>query len=389
LNPFDIQPVRLGSLRRTTQRLPRCVSGTLPCHDRSRTSATKVTSVRRSLERLTLGDASHFTRPDSRRAPSLGLSKDPPLHRHHQGSPLPRTEVRFGHSLLHERLGPPSWFLPTLTVSSSSGSRACCIPQPTMRFTGFPAPPYPLRGRFGQSSPMPHPPEPSPREQPAPRHRSLLPPRRSRVGPLDLEALLHSRVRCIPSPLPARSCPLLSWASLPWNRGHVVSHLAIVTEDQRTRRRPRDLRTTRPHPTRIALPTSPGAHAAGAWQRLSTPPEGGAFGFGPRGSNILTSSGLLLRRALRRGRAVDPLASDDDRSRAREPPRIRRCEAPPHAATRTTYRGRDPQFRAGQASPSGLPDTWALRWDTVRASRITARLAPGDAAVLTRTEARS
>lgn len=183
MNPFDIQPVRLGSLRRTTQRLPRCVSGTLPCHDRSRTSVTKVTSVRRSLERLTLGDASHFTRPDSRRAPSLGLSKDPPLHRHHQGSPLPRTEVRFGHSLLHERLGPPSWFLPTLTVSSSSGSRACCIPQPTMRFTGFPAPPYPLRGRFGQSSPMPHPPEPSPREQPAPRHRSLLPPRRSRVAP--------------------------------------------------------------------------------------------------------------------------------------------------------------------------------------------------------------
>lgn len=157
----------------------------------------------------------------------------------------------------------------------------------------------------------------------------------------------------------------------------------------RIRRRLQDSRTTRPHPTRIALPTSPGAHAAGAWQRLSTPPEGGAFGFGPRGSNILTSSGLLLRHALRRGRVVDPLARDDDRSRPRAPRRIRRCEAPPHAATRTTRAGRDPQVRAGQASPSGLPDTWALRWDTVRASRITARLAPGDAAVLTRTEARS
>jgi hypothetical protein len=72
------------------------------------------------------------------RAPSIGLSKDPPLHRHHDRSPLPLTRgcasVPRCYTLHMGRLrgsSPPWRFTPPVAT------RACCIPQPTMRFTGF------------------------------------------------------------------------------------------------------------------------------------------------------------------------------------------------------------------------------------------------------------
>jgi hypothetical protein len=53
-------------------------------------------------------------------APSIGLSKElaPPSTSSLESSPA-HLAVRFGLELPHSRLGPPSWFLPTLTVSSS------------------------------------------------------------------------------------------------------------------------------------------------------------------------------------------------------------------------------------------------------------------------------
>jgi hypothetical protein len=88
-----------------------------------------------------------------------------PLHRHHAWSPLPHTRGCTSVQRYHATaLGPPPWFLPTLTVSSSTRSRACCIPQPTMRFIGFRLLParlpavgrlLPLRCSTLQSVPLP------------------------------------------------------------------------------------------------------------------------------------------------------------------------------------------------------------------------------------------
>jgi hypothetical protein len=304
------------------------------------------------------------------------LSKDPPLHRHHQKSPLPRTEVRFGRSLLPEHHGPSTWFLPTLTVSSSSDLASLlhlAADHEVHRVSCLAVPPVgadsgnPHRCHTLQSLPLPS----SwrrvttarsplavagctrPTSRPCSTRESVARPRRCR----------RVHARC--------SLGLL----FPGRRVHVASHLAIVSKTRRSRRRSQDSRTAPPLPTRIALPTSPGARAAGAWQRLSTSTRGRRIRVRPRGSNILTSSGLPLRRALRRVRDVQPIAHAIDRSRHRNPPRTCRREASSHATARVTGEKKDSQFGAGQASPSGLPDRWALRWDTVRASRITARLA--------------
>jgi hypothetical protein len=215
-----------------------CVPGFSTGHGQRRASATEVTSARRKLKRLTLGDASHSTRPDSRRAPSIGLSKKPPLRRHHLKSPLPRTEVRFGHLPPSKHHGPPMWFLPTLADYSSSGFVGLSHPTTDHEVHRVLHSAVPRQGVDSSAPHRCHTLQSLP--LPSSRHcvtAAPMPPRRHRAAhPADLKALLHSRVRCTLPPFPARQCPMLSWASSSWNHVHVVSHLMISSGTRGSRR---------------------------------------------------------------------------------------------------------------------------------------------------------
>lgn len=111
---------------------------------------------------------------------------------------------------------PPSWFLPTLTASSPVGLRACCVPLPTMGFTGFPGSPA-LASRASLSPPMPHPPELSPPLQPLPCHQGTLPSRRSQVAACATSRPSSTMASVVSAAVANMRHPLLSWASRGFN----------------------------------------------------------------------------------------------------------------------------------------------------------------------------
>jgi hypothetical protein len=139
----------------------------------------------------------------------------PPLRRLDRWCPLPRTEARFGWKVPPFQHVPSSWFLTTLTASSTNGGVSLLHPTADHEVHRVSAPRNRSRDSSKAFPPMLHPPERSPLRQPSPRHRIPVPPCRSpsRVGWLDSEALLRRRVRCGPSSLPMARRPMLSWAS--------------------------------------------------------------------------------------------------------------------------------------------------------------------------------
>lgn len=162
--------------------------------------------ARRRRAYSAVGDASRAARFVAERLP-LVLQRSP-LHRLHLRCPLPRAEARFGPTLPNARLGPPSRFLTALTASSTDGFVGLLHPTADPRFIGLqpPASCVPAAS-FKTFPPMPHPPEPSPHQQPTSRHRDTVPPCRSPTcdGRLDFGALLRWGVRCCGVPLPART----------------------------------------------------------------------------------------------------------------------------------------------------------------------------------------
>jgi hypothetical protein len=181
-----------------------------------------VTSVSPGLARLF--DAIQLGSFISRRsaccqaAPS-GFSKDP-LRRHTRWSPLPSSPcgADFGETLPRASLVPSSWFRTTSTVSSSCALRACCIPLPTLRFTGFPRRARrPGRRRFPSDAvalqSFPH---PQSRCRCHQRPAAILPfPSCVRVSPGLVRSswLCSLRASVAPNPVAVVRCPMLSWAS--------------------------------------------------------------------------------------------------------------------------------------------------------------------------------
>lgn len=116
------------------------------------------------------------------------------------------------------RLSAPRSFRPRRSsrprrLAPPTGSRACCIPHPTLRFAGFPR----TRVACLRSRPRvltgAYPPELFPSEKRSPRHREALPPCRSPASPARLRGLVPlgspSQRWLVAEP----SCSMLSWAS--------------------------------------------------------------------------------------------------------------------------------------------------------------------------------
>jgi hypothetical protein len=151
-------------------------------------------------------------------APS-GFAKDP-LRRRLRRSPLPSSPfgADFGETLPRASLVPPSWFRTTSTVSSSSASWACCIPLPTLRFTGFPRRVRrPGRRRFPSDAvalqSFPH---PQSRCRCHQRPAAILPFSSCvRVSPGLVRSswLCSLRASVASNPVAGVRCPMLSWAS--------------------------------------------------------------------------------------------------------------------------------------------------------------------------------
>jgi len=123
----------------------------------------------------------HLASPGSTRgrAPSLGLFQRSPLHQH----PFERVH-RTGRPVRARLYQQPDMFRlrgvsPPCRLAPPEGPRACCIPQPTMGFTGFTDPCDRVPAVAGFLLPMPHPPELALPRQQIPRHRDILPPCRS------------------------------------------------------------------------------------------------------------------------------------------------------------------------------------------------------------------
>ncbi len=136
------------------------------------------------------------------------LSVDTPAGVHSRGlSPASARRLPAPRSFRPRRSSRPRRFPPP------TGSRACCVPHPTLRFTGFPRtddaclrPPP----RFPTSA---CPPELFPSEERSPRHREALPPCRSPATPARLRGLVPLgnpwQRRLVAEP----HCSMLSWAS--------------------------------------------------------------------------------------------------------------------------------------------------------------------------------
>jgi hypothetical protein len=225
--PLRPRPVRLVGLCRTLQRVSRACRSTSPLlgslprvghRGGLRPSRPRAPRCRR---RFSL----HSAR--SCRAPSLGLSKEPPLHRHHHRSPLPHTASgalrtraatrgsRAAFVVSHHLDGLLLRELRGLVASRSRpwGSPGFdpAVPPRGDRWTGLLSDASPSRA-FPSRVAVPTSPlavAPSPLTG-------------LRTRP-DLEALLHARVRCVASPLPVPLRPMLSWAFPSWNLTPVVS----------------------------------------------------------------------------------------------------------------------------------------------------------------------
>lgn len=179
----------VGLSRRLASSCP-CVNGTSgsscpACAQRGLASALLA-----ACWRVRIGDAFRSRPARTSQAPSLGflkdlLSVDIPAGVHSHGLapasarrlPAPRT-FRPRRSSRPRRFPPPT------------GSRACCVPHPTLRFTGFPRtgdaclrppPRFPTDAR---------PPERFPSEKRSSRRREALPPCRSSATPTRLRGLV-------------------------------------------------------------------------------------------------------------------------------------------------------------------------------------------------------
>jgi len=138
----------------------------------------------------TVGDAFRSRPARTSQAPSLGFLKDHPsvdipAGVHSRGlSPASARRLPAPHTFRPRRSSRPRRFPPP------TGSRACCVPHPTLRFIGFPRPgdaclrPPP---RFPTDA---CPPELFPSEKRSSRHREALPPCRSSATPTRLRGLL-------------------------------------------------------------------------------------------------------------------------------------------------------------------------------------------------------
>jgi hypothetical protein len=149
---------------------------------------------------LHLGDASRAIRPGFHTGlPPPGFFKDLPsvdilwcVHSH-----ATRT-LRFGPTLPHALLVPPSWFLTTLTAYPAPETASLLHPAADHGVHQVSGTADAAASSVSPSSLMPHPPEPSPREQPCPTSPQA-------VSPLTLSVATPTRLRGFP-PLPS---PLL------------------------------------------------------------------------------------------------------------------------------------------------------------------------------------
>jgi len=214
--PLRPRPVRLVGLHRTLQRVFRAcrstspLPGSLPRVGHRGGLRPSRPRAPRSRRRFSL----HSAR--SCRAPSLGLSKEPPLHRHHPRSPLPHTASGVLRTLAATRGSRAAFvvshhldglLLRELRGLVASRSRPWgspgfgpAVPPCGDRWTGFLSDAPPSRAFPSRVAVPASPPTVAP---------SPLTGLRTRP---DLEALLHAGVRCVASPLPVPRRPMLSWA---------------------------------------------------------------------------------------------------------------------------------------------------------------------------------
>jgi len=214
-----------------------------------------------------VGDAFRSRPARTSQAPSLGFLKDRPsvdtpagVHSHElapaSAGRLPTPCMfRPRRSSRPRRLPPPT------------GSRACCVPHPTLRFIGLPRPsdaclrPPP---RFPTDA---CPPELFPSEKRRSRHREAMPPCRSSATPTRLRGLHPlgnpSRRRFVAEP----HRPMLSWAS---PLGAPLERDTLRHVRERTA-----LRGARDPPRRTDRVASPQADATGARRPPPRPPCGG------------------------------------------------------------------------------------------------------------------
>lgn len=316
--------------------------------------------------RLALEDASRATRLDSRRAPSIGLSKDlasPPFP---PRDPLPRTEVRFGQPLPAGCLGPTSWFLTTLPVSSPSKSVGLLHPTADHEVHRVSCSAVPSQGPVDEhSSPMFTPSRAFPLQQPTRRHRRIVPPRRYELPPARPRGLhpLKSplRIRTVAGedpPVALMGFPSWSICACRFpSRSHRHPKTSTRLETRELSLRPPTATRHRPRPTarRAGTCATPlrtvanDGHVWGRQDRSNTTPL-------PLSRTVTTSE---------ENRAVDLAAPRstgvDCRAASHLPVRCANSVSP---ASASMSEGTNPRIGDGQASPSGLPDTWALLVDT-------------------------
>jgi hypothetical protein len=151
------------------------------------------------------------------RASSPGVVQRTPLHRTvEESTPGMASLPRLRDAATSRTLVPPTWFLTTSTGSSSSTSRACCIPLPILGFTAFP--PRPKTGLPAMPSCPPKPCSPPAATSPrAPREVALawvVEPLGSRHRPRSFEPVRSPRALALLAFLPPaastvarRACP--------------------------------------------------------------------------------------------------------------------------------------------------------------------------------------
>jgi hypothetical protein len=217
-----------------------------------------------------------------------------------------------------------------------------------MRFTGFCAPRYPkTRGQTRLTDATPSRAFPSRTADPAspPDHCPLAV---AGCHPLDIEALLRSRVRCASSPLPVRTRPRLSWASLPETMCTLVPETSAdsLRSAYRCRTLASSLLNCRAFVRCRRCRRSPSRRVCHA---SSTAPRTKRTSQSPPRTRASHHAGLPNRLELRRARAVSFVAPCPSRSRCAG----QRCLCRDAPSLRSTafrrYRGnRSPQSGPGR-----------------------------------------